>query len=201
MKSRNLVRLFISTLLIGGISTVIVGFMVKWQEYAALFSALHIGEILGAAFWFLGVGFIFSLISQMGFFAYLTVHRFGLGIFRSASLWNAIQLVLIAFVFFDLIYFRYQTFGQPSQSLMPYIVPPVLMLIFALLVAYKKMKETNRGAFIPAVFFIFVISTIEWFPALRVNEADWLWLMIYPLLICNAWQLLLLHRLTEQSSN
>ena len=33
--------------------------------------------------WLFGIGLIFSLVSQMGFFAYLTVHRFGLGIFKS----------------------------------------------------------------------------------------------------------------------
>ncbi|OEH93228.1 KinB-signaling pathway activation protein [Bacillus solimangrovi] len=196
MNSRKWVYLFFTTLMFGGVSSVITGFMVKWDEYAEVFSSLHVGEILGASIWFLGVGFIFSLISQMGFFAYLTIHRFGLGIFKSVSLWNKAQIVLIVFVFFDLVYFRYKTFLKPGETIVQYLLPAILILAFAVAVAYKKMKETNRDAFIPAVFFIFVVTIIEWFPALRVNELDWLWLMVFPLLICNAWQLLILHRLT-----
>ena len=62
------------------------------------------------------MGFLFSVISQMGFFAYLTVHRFGLGIFKSVSLWNAVQVVLILFVLFDFVYLRYENFAEPGES-------------------------------------------------------------------------------------
>ena len=61
---------------------------------------------MAVSFWLMGVGFIFSVISQMGFFAYLTIHRFGLGMFRSPSLWNIVQLFFIAFVLFDFVYLR-----------------------------------------------------------------------------------------------
>ena len=35
MNSRNIVRLFISTLLVGGITGGIVGFVVRWDEFAS----------------------------------------------------------------------------------------------------------------------------------------------------------------------
>ena len=197
MNSRKWVYLFLTTLVIGGISTIIVGFAVKWDEYAELFKTMEIIEILSVSFWLLGVGFIFSLISQMGFFAYLTVHRFGLGLFR--SFWSPAQIVLIAIVLFDLVYFRYQIFAQADQSLWSYMLPAILIFIFGLIIAYIKMVQTNKAAFVPALFFMVVITIVEWFPALRANEPDWLLLMIFPLLICNAWQLLLLHRLTNKS--
>lgn len=198
LNSRKWVYLFISTLILGGLSTIVVGFAVKWGEYAELFQAGEILEILSITFWLLGVGFIFSLISQMGFFAYLTIHRFGLGVFRSLSLWNAVQIVLIAFVVFDLIYLRLQVFGGTSDSVGKFVIPGVLILIYGIIIATIKMKQTNKGAFVPALFFMVVVSILEWFPALRANESDWLLLMIFPLLICNTWQLLTLHKLTKK---
>jgi KinB signaling pathway activation protein len=195
VNSRKWVKLFLSTLVVGGISTGIVGFAIKWNEYKHLFASFDVKEIISVLIWLIGVGFIFSVISQMGFFAYLTIHRFGLGIFRSVSLWNSVQLVLIAFVLFDLVYFRYQLFAEEGESLFSYIGIAVFIFIFGLIVAYIKMKQTNKEAFVPALFFMTVVTIIEWFPVLRINEESWLYLMLFPLLICNAYQLLILHKL------
>lgn len=197
MTSRNWVKLFLSTLLVGGIITGIVGFLIRWEEYQSLFINVEVMQILSVLFWLFGVGLIFSLISQMGFFAYLTIHRFGLGIFK--SMWNAVQVVLILFVLFDLIYFRYKVFAEKGESLTSYILIASFVLIVGLVSAIIKAKLTNKQAFIPAVFFMVVVTTIEWMPALRVNEESWLYLMIYPLVICNAYQLLILQRLNANS--
>jgi len=196
VNSRKWVRLFLTTLAIGGITTGITGFAIRWDEYQSLFAALDIGEILAALVWLIGVGFIFSIISQMGFFAYLTLHRFGLGIFRSISLWNSVQILLIAFILFDLVYFRYQAFAEHGESVIDYLLFPLFILLFGLAVAYIKSSQTNKEAFVPALFFMVVVTVIEWFPILRINEQDWLYLMLFPLLACNAYQLLILHRLT-----
>jgi len=196
VNSRKWVRLFLTTLAIGGITTGITGFAVRWDEYKNLFVTLDIGEILAVLLWLVGVGFIFSIISQMGFFAYLTIHRFGLGMFRSISLWNSVQILLVAFVLFDLVYFRYQAFAEQGESIVNYILVALLILLFGLAVAYIKSAQTNREAFVPALFFMVVVTVIEWFPILRINEQDWLYLMLFPLLACNAYQLLILHRLT-----
>jgi KinB signaling pathway activation protein len=196
VNSRKWVRLFLTTLIVGGITTGITGFAVRWSEYKDLFLEMNMGEILASLLWFIGVGFIFSIISQMGFFAYLTVHRFGLGIFRSVSLWNSVQLVLIAFVLFDLIYFRYQIFAKEGESIISYIWIALFIFLFGLVVAYIKRSQTNKEAFVPALFFMVVVTIIEWFPVLRINEEDWLYLMLFPLLVCNAYQLLILHKLT-----
>ncbi|WP_453992344.1 KinB-signaling pathway activation protein [Bacillus nitroreducens] len=198
MKSRNWVRLFLSTLLVGAISTIITGFAVKWSEYKDLFLASDFVEILMVVFWLIGVGFIFSIISQMGFFAYLTVHRIGQGLFKGA--WSPAQIVLIAFVLFDLIYFRYQVFAVEGESITEYVLVPVGLLVFALIIAYFKRKQTNSKAFLPALFFMFVVTVIEWVPAIRVNDESWLYLWIFPLLVCNAYQLLILPKITKQKS-
>lgn len=196
MNSRKWVRLFLTTLAIGGITTAIIGVILNWGEYVKLFARLDVLEIAAVLMWHIGVGFIFSVISQMGFFAYLTVHRFGLGMFRSASLWNSVQMVLILFVLFDLVYFRYQVFAVKGESIIGYILVALFILVVGLAVAYVKSVQTNKGTFIPALFFMVVVTVIEWFPALRINDKDWLYLMLFPLLVCNAYQLLILHKLT-----
>lgn len=201
VNSRNWVRLFLSTLLVGGITTGIIGFLLKWSEYKDLFLRFDVVEILSVLFWLFGVGLIFSVISQMGFFAYLTVHRFGLGIFRSVSLWNFAQIILIIFVLFDLVYFRYQLFSNESESYTPYLLLAIYVLVVGVIVAFFKKRDTNKEAFVPALFFMIVVTVIEWFPALRVNQEDWLLLMLIPLQICNAYQLLVLPKFIQSKKS
>jgi KinB signaling pathway activation protein len=196
VNSRKWVRLFLTTLAIGGITTAIIGIVFNWGQYQKLLLQLDVVEIFAVLMWHIGVGFIFSVVSQAGFFAYLTIHRFGLGIFRSASLWNAVQMVLILFVLFDLVYFRYQAFAAKGEAVVSYILVALFLLMVGLVVAYIKSAQTNKGAFVPALFFMIVVTVIEWFPVLRINDRNWLYLMLFPLLVCNAYQLLILHKLT-----
>ncbi|PEG07335.1 KinB signaling pathway activation protein KbaA [Bacillus wiedmannii] len=200
MNSRKWVRLFFTTLFLGGISTVIIGFVLEWDKYVEFFQNFDGKEILAVSFWLMGVGFIFSVISQMGFFAYLTIHRFGLGMFRSPSLWNAVQLFFIAFVLFDFVYLRSVLIANGEVSLGNNILVAGVLFVFGAIVAYIKSKETNRKAFVPALFFMVVVTILEWVPALRINDTDWLYLMVIPLLLCNAYQLLILHRLIGKTS-
>ncbi|AMR00809.1 KinB signaling pathway activation protein KbaA [Bacillus thuringiensis] len=200
MNSRKWVRLFLTTLFLGGISTVIIGFVLEWDKYNKFFQNFDGKEILAVSFWLMGVGFIFSVISQMGFFAYLTIHRFGLGMFRSSSLWNAVQLFFIAFVLFDFVYLRSVLIANGEVSLGNNILVAGILFVFGAMVAYVKSKETNKKAFVPALFFMVVVTILEWVPALRINDTDWLYLMVIPLLLCNAYQLLVLHRLIGKTS-
>ncbi|PGZ47498.1 KINB signaling pathway activation protein [Bacillus anthracis] len=200
MNSRKWVRLFFTTLFLGGVSTVIIGFVLEWDKYAKFFQNFDGKEILAVSFWLMGVGFIFSVISQMGFFAYLTIHRFGLGMFRSSSLWNIVQLFFIAFVLFDFVYLRSVLIANGEVSLGNNILVAGVLFMFGAIVAYIKSKETNKKAFVPALFFMVVVTILEWVPALRINDTDWLYLMVIPLLLCNTYQLLILHRLIGKTS-
>lgn len=199
MTSRNWVNLFLKTLLVGAITTGIVGFIVRWSEFQHLLGDFKLLEFLSILLWLMGVGLIFSILSQMGFFAYLTIHRFGLGIFKSVFLWNAVQLVLIAFVLFDLVYLRYNAFAKSGESILPYLGLALIVLLAGLAVAFVKAKQTNKDAFIPALFFMIVVTVLEWVPVLRVNEHSWLYLMLFPLIACNSYQLLVLHTLNKKS--
>ncbi|MBO8157524.1 MAG: KinB-signaling pathway activation protein [Bacillaceae bacterium] len=194
MTIKKWIRLFLSTLIVGGLTTTITSFFIKPESYTEYLQPFDIWEISGAVIWFMAMGFTFSVISQMGFFAYLTVNQFGLGIFR--SLWKPIQIFLILFTLFDLVYFRYIG-SEGDVSIIPYLVTALVILGYGLAVAYVKAKETDQKAFVPALFFMVVVTVIEWVPVLRTNESDWILLMAATLLACNTYQLLILHRLVK----
>lgn len=191
-------RMFVRTMLIGGLITVFVGLLIQWFEKGGSFMGFEAGELFFVSLWYLGMGFLFSVISQMGYLAYLMVHRLGLGFFR--TLWIPIQVGLIAFALFDLVYFRYIIFANEGDSIYSYVLVAALILLVGLAIAFVKMKLAEKKAvFIPSLFFMVVITIIEWFPALRLNDPVWLHLMIYPLIACNAYQLLVLPKFIEKS--
>lgn len=194
MKSRNVVRLFFSTLLLGGLSTLVTSFFVKSDVYLEFMKPFDWFELLGLFLFFTGLGLVFSLISQMGFFAYLTVNQLALSFFR--SFWPWLQVVVVIVVLFDLVYFRYSIVS--TGSVWPYVFASVFLLIYGLIIARIKANQTNKKAFIPALFFMVVVTFIEWVPGLRTSGGDYAWLMIVPLILCNTYQLLILHRLQEK---
>ncbi|WP_239587834.1 KinB-signaling pathway activation protein [Bacillus pakistanensis] len=194
---RNWIRLFFSTLFLGGFVTAILGIIVRWNEFAPLFSNMEIGRIISTFVWFIFVGFTFSVISQMGFFAYLTVHQFGLRMFR--SLWNPVQLLVIAIVLFDLIYFRFKAFAGEEESLLPYIILAIFIFVVGIVVAFFKNKQAKQNTFVSALFFMVVVTVLEWLPVLQVNASKWLYLMLFALLACNAYQLLMLPKYNARS--
>jgi KinB signaling pathway activation protein len=191
---KKLLFLLITTSALGGLSVVLTSLILGWGHLA------EGKEILILTTWFFVAGLMFSIISQMGFFAYLMIHRFGLGIFKSHDLWNWVQVLLILFTFFDLVYLRYNAFGLPEESWLDYVMLPSIMLLIAFIVAYLKAKATKSFTFIPALFFTFVVTAIEVLPVLSQNDPDWIVLMLVSILVCNSWQLLVLHHLTETGS-
>ena len=141
-----------------------------------------------------------TAISLMGFFSYLILHRVGLDIFRGAKLWDRVQIVLIAFALFDGIYLRGLAFGFEKTNL--YIGEMVVLLLIAFFVARTKARETNFTAFVPTLFLMTVITLIEWVPALQATQDKrMLWAALATLLVCNAYQILMLHRLQEKPNS
>jgi KinB signaling pathway activation protein len=190
------VSLFWKTLLLGIIVYFIVGCIAQWKDIANYISD---GDSKGIVFIlvnFIIFGGLFSVLSQMGFFAYLTLHRIALGMFH--SYWGAIQLFLIIVTFFDLVYFRYISSGGHT-SLALYFVLPVVLGVVSYLVARKKKSETNQHAYVPTLFFMFVITTLEWLVGLsHNNEYRIIWEIGLTLMACNAYQVLQLHRIIKK---
>ncbi len=195
MTLKKWLYLFFTTLAVGGVAAVITGLFMQGD----VMLSSGVGNFFAGLIANLWIGLMYSAISQMGLFAYLTVNMFALGIFRKKETWQLVQIGLIMFTFFYMVYLRYLVFGEEGNWL-PFLGWPAILLIIALIVAYFKMKATNATAFIPATFFIFVVTIIEWVPALRENNINSMIFMLVPLLACNTWQLMQLHKLTGTPS-
>src|SRR5699024_4576177 len=139
LNSRKLVGMFLKTLLIGGVAGLVVSFFVKAEEYANVLSPFNFMELIGLVVFFIGLGLVF---------AYLFINRFGLGMFR--SYWPMIQGLLIAFVVFDLVYFPYK--ASEGTSVFVFILMSAAILAYGWVIAKIKAKETNKSAFMPALF-------------------------------------------------
>lgn len=195
MNIRKLIKFLFNTLIIGGAAGLIISFAVKWDSYAAYLNPFDAMEILGLLIFFIGLGFTFSVISMTGYFAYLYIHRFGISLFR--SFWPTVQILLILFVLFDLVYFPYR--GSDGEIAIYWLLLGVaLLFVVSWFIAKLKQKETNKSAFIPTLFFLIVITTVEWTPALMAEGSDYIWLMLAPLFICNAYMIIGSHRITHR---
>lgn len=195
MNARRAARLMGTTFLIGGITGLIVGVLLSMQDPAL--EAWVFGDWVFGVIGWLGGGLIFSALSLLGFFAYSLIHQLGLGVLRKAFLWHTLLVLLIALTFYDVIELRYSAFAADGESYYTYFIFPLLMLVWALIVAYLKMKDTNKNAFIPTLFFMFSFTIIELIPALRDNNIKSLLDMAIPLVAANTWQILMFHRIMQ----
>nr|WP_276531871.1 KinB-signaling pathway activation protein [Brevibacillus invocatus] len=187
--------LFITTLLLGGLGGILVAIIFDLEKL----TEGSMGNFFVGMLMYLLYGMTISIVSQMGFFAYMTVNYFAKTLVRSPSLWRSIQIFLVVFVFFDMIYLRYNSLGQDG-SIWPYFIEPIMLLIVAVVTAYGKVSVTNRTAWVPTLFFMFVVTALEWIPALKENNVHATLSMLVPLLFCNVWQVMQLHRVLKQES-
>lgn len=191
MTLRKWFHLFWTTLLLGiGVSTVI-GLILQLSDKD--FSVMGLsGYGFNLVIMILGGGII-SLLSQMGFFAYLIVRFIAIGIIRSKKVWELLQLAVVIVVMFDLVYLRMGGAG----ALADYFITPIVILIIAVAISYWKVRLTNSNAFIPTLFFMTVVTVLEAVPALQEDNAATTLFMFAPLIVCNAWQILTLHKILE----
>ncbi|GEN85202.1 KinB-signaling pathway activation protein [Sporosarcina luteola] len=202
MTIRNWVKFFFTALIIGGVVTGILGLIVRWEFFSQYLSSGEYMEALGALLWMIFLGFTMSVVAQMGFFAYLTVHQFGVNLFRSLTLWNWVQMLMITVVIFDLVFFRFKlTAGDTGRTVL-YLTLLFSLLVVSAITAYFKAKWTKKHTLISALFFMIVITTLEWLPALMVRSGNidsWVTILLFPLLAVNAYQLLMLPKYNRQS--
>lgn len=200
---RNWVKFFLKALLLGGAVTGVLGLFVRWNDvFSQPFNAGEWGEFLAGFIWLVIIGLTMSIISQLCFFAYLTVHQIGMNIFRTLRLWNWIQLLIIVVVVADLILFRFAPNAETTEQVWLYGILLAILIVTAVVTAYFKAKWTNKETFISALFFMIVITTVEWLPALMVEEGNidsWVTLLLFPFLAVNAYQLLVLPKYNAQS--
>lgn len=192
MSLRKWSKLFLKTLLVGAVAALIVGLILQLFNGAIEFTGM--ADVLIYPLILLGSGALVSVYSQMGFFAYLTLNYMGIGIFRRKT-WQYIQIVLAVLALLELMFFR--TFVGGATSLQQDLILGIAILIIAVIVAYLKVKSTNANAWIPTLFFMMAISIVEIIGVLQIGVSNATIFMVVPLLICNAYQILTLHKVTQ----
>jgi len=184
--------LFWTTLVIGAISALVIGIILQMNDQQ--FSFLNGSAVGYNVLTMLLGGATISVLSQMGFFAYLIIRFIAIGIIRSKWIWDVLQVILVIIALIDLVYLRDADAGG---DWLPYTILPICMLAVGLGVAYWKVQLTNRNGFIPTLFFMIVVSAMEAVPALRLDTAASTVFMMVPLLASNAWQILILSKVLQ----
>lgn len=188
--------LFGRTLALGTLLGLILGIVLKIAIEDFVFEGVPVGPyewifiVLGAS--------VVAVVSHAGLFAYLILRFMGMSLFRKRQLWDILQVAIMAITFFDLIYLRLPDEASGTDWV-SHLGLPLILLAFSLLVAYRKVRETNRSAWIPTLFFMFVGTTLEAVPALRLDQPWFVFFTVTILAVCNAWQILMLHRLIDSA--
>jgi KinB signaling pathway activation protein len=180
---------------VGAAATVLTGSIMQWTDPSFGFMGLKAAGF-NAGMMAL-VGAMFGVFSQMGFFAYLTLTYIALSIFRKKYLWNALQGYTTLFAIFFFGYILYENRDQFGAWM--FLVFPVLLAVAAWIVGTVKAKQTNASGLVPTLFLMIVGTLIEVWPSLGAeSNRSALIFMLVPLFVCNAYQILMLHRLVKQ---
>lgn len=194
MTLRKWFHLFWTTLVFGSLASIVMGLILQFSDKE--FSVMGISGVGFNVFNMLLCGALISVFSQMGFFAYLIVRFIAVGFVRSKKIFELIQIAIIIFVLFELVFLRI-TNSNSSESMISYFVLPIVLIIISLGVSYWKAKLTNQNAFVPTLFFMFAVTVLEAVPALKLDIAASTIFMLAPLLVSNAWQILTLHKILD----
>nr|WP_275590177.1 KinB-signaling pathway activation protein [Mammaliicoccus sp. C-M11] len=183
-------------MLIGVIVTYISSLIFGYDKVTKYLVAGEVGEFVAASIWFVVVGLLVATISQLAYFIYLFINQLGIGIF--GKIWPHVQIVVTVFAIFDLVYFRFLRFGGTDQ-IISFIWLPIVVIIVAIITSNIKNKQSKKNLWIPSMFFMIVMTTVELIPFLRVEDTSWIYLTIFGLLLCNSYQLIMLPKYNELS--
>ncbi|MDR6226917.1 KinB-signaling pathway activation protein [Desmospora profundinema] len=187
MTIRKLFFLFWTTLLLGTLAAPVAGFALQ-----VFFGPIGIDFVR-----MLWAGVMFGAVAQMGFFAYMVFNMVGRGFIRNPYIYQSLQLGLTILVLINSFSITLRRGGEETASFLLHLILPAVILIAALVVAWFKMKATNPSAFIPTVFFMVAATWLEALPSIEQQSLEMILLMVLTLLVCNAWQIMQLHRLVE----
>lgn len=184
--------LFWTTILIGAGGAVIAGIALQIVNGGIEFKST--ADFLIYPLILLGYGMLVSVYSQLGFFAYLVLNYMGTGVF-SRKVWQYIQLVLAVLALLELIFLR--TFVGGDRNVVSDLALGLGILLTAIIVAYFKVRSTNISAWIPTFFFMTAVTILEAIGVLRIGVDSATVFIVVPLIACNAFQILMLHRILK----
>ena len=205
MTIRNWIKFAFWAVVIGGLVNAVASLIIRWDFYQPYLANGEIVEFLAAIIWNFVLGATMSVMAQAGFFAYLTLHQVGVNIFRSLTLWNWVQVVLIIIVLVDIVVFRFAPGAETAGDWVIYGILLMVLVGAAIFTAIKKVKMTQKPhVLISTMFFMVVVTSLEWIIALmgRQDNIDvYVALLLFPLLAVNAFQILMLPKYNAQSES
>ncbi|MFS0874207.1 KinB-signaling pathway activation protein [Paenibacillus xylanilyticus] len=191
MNLRKWFFLFWTALLIGAAGSLVTGLimmLVNGEKTNGMTDFLLYLLIL------FGSGVMISVYSQMGFFAYLILNYMGKGVFPKRG-WQIVQLVLTVLALLDVMFLR--LFVGGGRERLSDIVLGIIILAAAIVTAYVKVKQTHISAMVPTLFFMIAVTVVETIGVLRIDVNAATIFIVVPLLVCNAYQMLILHKLVD----
>ncbi|MBP2002674.1 KinB signaling pathway activation protein [Paenibacillus shirakamiensis] len=186
--------LFGSTLLVGAVFALISGGVMQFSD-TIVFKGTQ--DFFMNLLLLAGTGIMVSVYAQLGFFAYLMLNYMAAGVF-SQKTWEYIQIVLTALALMELMFFR--SFVDGSNKGYSDLILALIILVVAIGVAYFKVKATNASAWIPTLFFMIAGAIVEIVGVLRIQDNNATILIAVPLIACNAFQMMQLHRLVRKTN-
>lgn len=171
-----------------------IGSTLAWGGGTALFLAIVMQPWMGSPQWIslLLTGLTLGAIAELGFFSYLIFNWLVRGLIRSQKALQVLLLFLVILVTGNFVYLLWEKYN------LTYLVIPAYLVIAALVVAWFKVKATQLTAWIPTLFFLIVVTTLESIPSINPKDVSVpLYLVFFTvtiLLVCNAWQILRLHK-------
>lgn len=204
MTIKNWFKFFMMCILIGGGTTAVASVIIRFNFYKPFLMNGEIGEFLAAVVWMVVLGITMSVIAQAGYFAYLTLHQIGVGVFKTLTLWNWVQLVLIVIVVVDIIIFLFKPNANTFNEWLFFIGLLVILIGAAIWTGMQKVKMTGKKhILISSIFFMIVVTSLEWIIALMGQDDNmntYVALILFPLIAVNAYQLLMLPKYNKQSA-
>ncbi|MCG7380740.1 KinB-signaling pathway activation protein [Paenibacillus sp. ACRSA] len=195
MNLRKWFFLFWTALLIGAVGSLITGLTMMLLNGE---KTNGIADFMLYLLILFGSGVMISVYSQMGFFAYLILNYMGKGVFPKRG-WQIVQIILTVLALLDVMFLR--LFVGEGREPISDIVLGLIILAAAIVTAYVKVKQTNISALVPTLFFMIAVTAVETIGVLRIDSNAATIFIVVPLLMCNAYQMLILHKLVDASAN
>ncbi|MDR6727307.1 KinB signaling pathway activation protein [Paenibacillus amylolyticus] len=195
MNLRKWFFLFWTALLIGAVGSLITGLTMMLLNGE---KTNGIADFMLYLLILFGSGVMISVYSQMGFFAYLILNYMGKGVFPKRG-WQIVQIILTVLALLDVMFLR--LFVGEGREPISDIVLGLIILAAAIVTAYVKVKQTNISALVPTLFFMIAVTAVETIGVLRIDSNAATIFIVVPLLMCNAYQMLILHKVVDASAD
>lgn len=195
MNLRKWMTLFGTSILLGGAVSLVTGLIMLLGDSS--FRVVKTEDWLFNVIMMFLAGLSLGAFAHMGFFAYMMLNYIARSIFKRPYLWVALQGFIAVFVLIEIAYWTYDSDFQADI----FWAVPLVLAVASALVAWRKTYETTTGAWVPTLFYMIAVTTIEAQPGFQSGKATSLIFTIVPLFVCNSYHILRLHRILNSSKN